>query len=104
MVTRRELLKSLSATATLSLAASASRWTSAAPSMKYGYAAITWGNDVMQAIEDVAAGGFRGMQLRTGDGTLARWSEKTSALGALLGKRSLTLGALLGRKIAIGTA
>ena len=105
MVTRRELLKSFSATATLSLAASASRWTSAAaPSMKYGYAAITWGNDVMQAIEDVAAVGFRGIQLRTGDGTLARWGDKPAALGELLAKRSLTLVALSSGNIVIDPA
>jgi inosose dehydratase len=105
MVTRRELLKTLSATATCSLAASAFRRTSAAaPSMKYGYAAITWGNDVMQAIDDVAAVGFRGIQLRTGDGTLARWGDKPAALGELLAKRGLTLVALSSGNLVIDPA
>jgi len=72
--------------------------------MKYGYAAITWGNDVIQAIDDVAAVGFRGIQLRTGDGTLARWGDKPAALGQLLAKRSLTLVALSSGNLVIDPA
>src|SRR5260370_18070116 len=37
-----------------------------APSeIHFGYAAITWGGNDRQAIEDVAAVGFRGIQLRS---------------------------------------
>jgi inosose dehydratase len=32
--------------------------------IKFGYAAITWGNDDKKAIEDISAVGFRGIQLR----------------------------------------
>ena len=32
--------------------------------MQFGYAAITWGSNVTQAIDDIAAVGFRGIQLR----------------------------------------
>jgi inosose dehydratase len=100
MVTRRELLKTLTTT----YVASAFGRTAAAASMKYGYAAITWGNDVMQAIDDVAAVGFRGIQLRTGDGTLARWGDKPAALRELLAKRGLTLVALSSGNLVIDPA
>src|SRR2546425_11703914 len=33
--------------------------------IRFGYAAITWGGDDRQAIEDIAAVGFRGIQLRS---------------------------------------
>ena len=100
MVTRRELLRTLTAT----YVASAFGRTAAAASIKYGYAAITWGNDVMQAIDDVAAVGFRGIQLRTGDGTLARWGDKPAALGELLAKRSLTFVALSSGNLVVDPA
>ena len=100
MVTRRELLRTLTAT----YVASAFGRAAAASSMKYGYAAITWGNDVMQAIDDVAAVGFRGIQLRTGDGTLARWGDKPAALGELLAKRGLTFVALSSGNLVIDPA
>jgi inosose dehydratase len=110
MVTRRELLKKLSLSASFSfvapgsfVASGFSRMT-AASSMKYGYAAITWGNDVMQAIDDIAAVGFRGIQLRTGDGTLARWGDNPAALHELLAKRTLTLAALSSGNLVIDPA
>src|SRR5712664_3350839 len=37
----------------------------AASEIHFGYAAITWGGNDRQAIEDVAAVGFRGLQLRS---------------------------------------
>lgn len=37
----------------------------AAPAkIRYGYAAITWGNAERQAVEDIASAGYRGIQLR----------------------------------------
>jgi inosose dehydratase len=36
-----------------------------APSFKLGYAAITWGGDTEQAIDDISALGFHGIQLRS---------------------------------------
>jgi inosose dehydratase len=35
------------------------------PGVRFGYAAITWGKDGKQAIEDISASGFAGIQLRT---------------------------------------
>src|SRR4051794_11975170 len=32
--------------------------------LQFGYAAITWGSEERQAIDDIAALGFRGIQLR----------------------------------------
>ncbi|MBI4420795.1 MAG: hypothetical protein HY560_08215 [Gemmatimonadetes bacterium] len=32
--------------------------------IRFGYAAITWGGNDRQAIDDIAAVGFRGIQLR----------------------------------------
>src|SRR4030081_2972875 len=35
-----------------------------AKDLQFGYAAITWGDGVRQAIEDISALGFRGIQFR----------------------------------------
>lgn len=53
-----------------------------------GYAAITWGEATEQAIADVAAVGFRGIQLRAKD--LVKVGDK-EALKALLDKHGLEL-------------
>ncbi len=34
------------------------------PGIQYGYAAMTWGKEEKQAIEDIAAAGFAGVQFR----------------------------------------
>ena len=34
------------------------------PGIQYGYAAMTWGKEEKQAIEDISAVGFRGVQFR----------------------------------------
>ena len=39
--------------------------TPAASEIRFGYASITWGGNDRQAIEDIAAVGFRGVQLRS---------------------------------------
>jgi inosose dehydratase len=107
MVTRREVLKALSVSAPVSMSyvASGFSWKAeAAGSMRYGYAAITWGNAVTQAIDDIAAIGYRGIQLRTADGTLARYGEKPSALSELLESRRLTLVALSSGNLSIDPA
>jgi inosose dehydratase len=72
--------------------------------MRYGYAAITWGNAVTQAIDDIAAVGYWGIQLRTADGTFARYGEKPSVLGELLESRRLTLVALSSGNLSIDPA
>jgi inosose dehydratase len=60
------------------------RLTAKAPvaSMHIGYAAITWGGDDPKAIDDVAAAGFKGIQLRAS--AFDRWGAQPSQLKALL--------------------
>ena len=57
--------------------------------LRFGYAAITWQGQDKQAIEDVAAVGFKGIQLRTS--TLPEFGDKPAALKALLAKHGLTM-------------
>lgn len=83
MVTRRQLLQ------TLTMAAVLRRHLDAAASLEYGYAAITWGNDFGKAIDEIAAVGFRGVQLRAGDGLLDRFGDKPAALRELLAAKRL---------------
>jgi len=83
MVTRRQLLQ------TFTMAAVLRRHLDAAASLEYGYAAITWGNDFMKAIDEIAAVGFRGVQLRAGDGLLDRFGDKPAALRELLAAKRL---------------
>src|SRR5215813_9420423 len=84
MVTRRQVLQTLCAAAALRPTLDA------AASIQYGYAAITWGNDYMTAINEIAAVGFRGVQLRAGDGLLDRFGDKPAALRELLAEKHLT--------------
>ena len=60
--------------------------------VRFGYAAITWGGNDPQAIDDIAALGYRGIQLR--DAAVKRWGERPEELRALLADRKLTLVAL----------
>jgi len=57
----------------------------------YGYAAITWGGNDRQAIDDVSALGFRGIQIRSN--AVDEFSS-TQALRDLLQKHNLTFVAL----------
>src|SRR5262245_2128485 len=60
--------------------------------IEFGCAAITWGGNDRQAIQDIAAVGFRGIQLRSN--VLKEFGEKPGALRALLGQHRLTMVAL----------
>ena len=60
--------------------------------IRFGYAAITWGGDDVRAIDDIAALGFRGVQLRAS--AVTRWGERPEELRDLLASRGLTLVAL----------
>jgi len=110
MVTRREFLSSVSAYAASSYAASAfatcaaGQTLFAAASMRFGYAAITWGADVPQAIEDIAAVGFRGIQLRAGDGAVSRYSADPKALRDLLEQHRLEFAVLSSGNLATDPA
>jgi inosose dehydratase len=88
-VTRRQFVRDTAA------GAAALAFTGLAPAfaapgdIRFGYAAITWQGQDRQAIDDVAAVGYRGIQLRTS--TLPEFGDKPAALKALLGERNLTM-------------
>jgi len=112
MVTRRTVLAGLGAAAAtrvawLRAAASAfepalyppmdlSRFdtpvTPAPAEIRIGYASITWGGHDAEAIEDIAALGYEGVQLRSN--ILAEWESRPQALADLLAGRHLTFVAL----------
>jgi len=74
----------------------------AAPAqIHFGYAAITWGGNDRQAIEDIAAVGFRGIQLRA---NAIKEFGRAGALHELLGKHQLTLVALSSGNLRIDPA
>jgi inosose dehydratase len=60
--------------------------------VKIGYAAITWGGNDLQAIDDISSLGYGGIQLRSN--VLARFGDRPSELRELLSKRKLTFVAL----------
>lgn len=64
-----------------------------APStIRFGYAAITWGGNDEQAIADIASLGFRGIQLRSN--AYAKYADRPAALRELLDGHGLTMVAL----------
>jgi inosose dehydratase len=71
-------------------------------SMKFGYAAITWGADVTRAIDDISSVGFRGIQLRSE--AFAQFGDRPAALRDLLARRNLTLVALSSGNLSIDPA
>ena len=85
MVTRRNLLKGMLAAPLAAI----ERPASAAAEMQYGYAGITWGSDYRKAIDEIAAVGYRGIQLRSGDGLLDEFGPKPAALRELLAQKRL---------------
>jgi inosose dehydratase len=60
------------------------------PGVRFGYTAMTWGNDERQAIDDIAAVGFPGIQFRANAVT----EFKPAELKELLAQHKLTLVAL----------
>src|SRR5258705_5446471 len=66
----------------------------AASEINFGYAAITWGGDDIQAIKDVGEVGFRGIQLRSP--ILKDFGDKPKALAELLNQHKLQFVALSG--------
>ena len=101
MVTRRQFLTGLSATYVMS---GCSRTAGAADALpiKYGYAAITWGADIVKAMEDISAVGFRAIQLR-GE-AFAQFGDKPKALRELLDKHRLTFAVLSSGNLSIDPA
>jgi inosose dehydratase len=62
-----------------------------APRVRLGYAAITWGAEDRRAMDDIAALGFGGIQLRTS--AVEEWGDRPEALRELLEARGLTMAA-----------
>ena len=91
MTRRRFLSDAALATSGLAFTAGLRPAFAVAPSavLQFGYAAITWQGQDRQAIEDVAAVGFKGIQLRTS--TLPEFGDRPAALKELLAKRGLTM-------------
>ncbi|HXB61523.1 MAG TPA: sugar phosphate isomerase/epimerase, partial [Acidobacteriaceae bacterium] len=87
--TRREFLATLAAA---SAACAIPTCASAKDHIQYGYTAITWGGNDLQAIEDIAAAGYRGIQLRVNAVT----EFKPEELKDLLARHKLDFVALSG--------
>jgi len=99
---RRDFVaRSLGATAWASGWRPSVAWLRAAR-IRFGYAAITWGGNDRQAIDDIAALGFRGIQLR--QSAVATWGDRPAELKALLAERKLTLVALSSGTMALDPA
>lgn len=98
MTSRRDFMAGLSAAAVCSavpsgrLAFALDALSPAPADIKFGYAAITWGGNDRQAIEDVAAAGFGGIQLRSN--VLKDFGDRPAALRDLLARHDLTMVAL----------
>jgi len=60
--------------------------------IKIGYAAITWGGDDPKAIEEVAAAGFKGIQLRAS--AFDRWGARPGELKAMLASNQIAFPVL----------
>lgn len=62
--------------------------------IRFGYAAITWDGNDMQAIKDISEVGFRGIQLRAS--AFKEFGEKPKALKTILKRHNLQFTALSG--------
>src|SRR5437867_1685477 len=99
ILSRRELLKTVSGSF---LVSGFGPKAEPASMMRLGYAAITWGDAVTQAIDDIAAVGFSGIQLRAD--AFVQFGKRPGALRDLLAERRLTLVALSSGNLSIDPA
>ena len=99
MVTRRSLLKTLSLAA---VAQGFGRTLHAQPRILYGYAAITWGSALTQAIEDISAVGFHAIQLR-GE-AVTQFGARPQELRDLLTRHRLVFAVLSSGNLSIDPA
>ena len=96
-LTRRDFLLTTGAAVVLAPALRA-----AAARITVGYAAITWGGNDVQAIEDVSSLGFKGIQLRSS--AVDRFADKPAELKALLAQHHLTMAVLSSGNIRLDPA
>jgi inosose dehydratase len=95
--TRRDFLMTACAAASIAVTVRA-----ATAKITVGYAAITWGGNDVQAIDDVASLGFKGIQLRSS--AVDRFADKPAELKALLQQRHLTMAVLSSGNIRLDPA
>jgi inosose dehydratase len=74
----------------------------AASTMRFGYAAITWGNALDQAMDDIAAVGFRAIQLR-GE-AFAQFGDRPAVLRDQLDRHKLAFAVLSSGNLSIDPA
>ena len=88
----------------LGIAATAGAWRfhTVRARIRFGYAAITWGGNDRHAIDDIAALGFRGIQLR--QPAVTTWGNRPAELKQLLDGRKLTLVALSSGDVSLDPA
>ena len=94
--TRRSFLASLGSVAAVSALPSFAA-SGRLPGIRYGYAAITWGNEERQAIDDIAATGYPGVQFRANAVT----NFKPAELKDLLAQHKLTFVALSSGEVSL---
>lgn len=70
--------------------------------LRFGYAAITWNGKDVQAMEDIAALGFPGIQLRSG--ILPAYERQPEALRTLLAQHRLKFVALSSGNVSVDPA
>lgn len=70
--------------------------------VRFGCAAITWGGKDREAIDDISALGFRGIQLR--GSAVATWGDRPDDLKSLLAERKLEFVALSSGNLAFDPA
>lgn len=97
---RRDAIKTLASAAV----ATTVPWTplDAQPRFRFGYAAITWGGNDRQAMADIEAVGFPGIQLRTA--AVDAFGDRPAELKELLARHHLTMVALSSGNLGIDPA
>jgi len=75
--------------------------TPAPAQIQFGYAAITWGGNDLQAIQDISEIGFRGIQLR--NNVLKDYGDRPQTLRDLLDQHHLEMVALSSGGVSIAT-
>lgn len=103
-LSRRQFIIGMGAVAIASkpLLASALTFKEKAAGIRFGYAAITWSGNDVQAIKDISALGFPGIQLRSN--ILKEFGDKPEALRALLQENKLEMVAFSSGGVSINPA
>ena len=102
MVTRREFLAASLLAGRLKPRAPLMEREALAERIRFGYAAITWGSNVSQAIDDIAAVGFRGIQLR-GE-AVQQFGARPQELRDALARKNLVFAVLSSGNLSIDPA